>query len=81
MFAAKKHILLYFSVLTSLSNLDKIKRLNWKPRLRVFPKQDTTAAVPRTGAKARRTAGSNAEYRSAVATSVALLMELKAQVL
>ncbi len=46
---------------------------------RVFPKQDTTADAM-LSAKAIRTAGSNAEDRGKrLATSVALLIELKAQ--
>ena len=45
MFSIKRLAFLAFSVLTSLSNLARINHLNWKPRLRVFPKQDTTAAV------------------------------------
>ena len=48
---------------------------------RVFPKQDATAAAPCAPAKAIRTAGSNAENHQPwwLATSVALLIELKAQ--
>ena len=49
---------------------------------RVFPKQDATAAAPRAPAKAIRTAGRMPQTAPrAVATSVALLIELKAQVL
>ena len=46
---------------------------------RVFPKQDTTAKEKKFFAKAIRTAGSNAENRLRLATSVALLIELEAQ--
>ena len=49
--------------------------------MRVLPKQDNRP-LPFPGAEARRTAGSDAEYpRNAAATSVALLIELEAQVL
>lgn len=54
-----------------------ISCLNWK---RVFPKQDIPTADDFSSAKAIRTAGSNAEDRfQRLATSVALLIELKAQ--
>jgi len=62
--------------LTKTLHIDRINRLNWI--YRVYPKQDTTAAMqPRPDGQPGRMPSS----ASAAATSVALLIELKAQVL
>ena len=65
--------------------IDKLSNLCYKCTISIgksISEQDTATADDLSSAKAIRTAGSNAANRSKrLATSVALLIELKAQVL